>query len=336
MERKAHLLVGETPKTVNAVIFVHGITTELKPPEPVSNFYKPMWASLSSQITDFKATSWLPIFVTWGNVFPGDKRPFRPDQKLSIAEQKITLATLKNVRPMPGSAKRDLGWPVMRQDLAAIREKLLRGLSDAIYYTSSEGEEQVRKVVYGQVLGALKPFLKRGYTVRIHVIAHSLGNAVAHDFLYGIFNTRKTSDFLKMQSQIANRSHRKTFLGLRELAKGRGARVSFGSFSSMASPMPFFVVRKQKIVDLLARTGAGLDASQIGIKGKRGGLQWKIFYDKDDLLAFPTRNLYRDPHGAIGDYNVSTGWTPISAHKGYWKNSDVRRETAELLSRRRL
>jgi hypothetical protein len=335
MRKEARPSIEDPGMTVNAVIFIHGVTTEFKPPEPITRFYKPMWASIASQISDFKASSWLPIFVTWGNVFPGDKRPFRPDQKLSLAEQQTSLATQKKVQPMNG-AKRDFGWPVMRQDLMSIRNKLLRGLSDVIYYTSGEGEAHVRKVVYGQVLTALKPLLKKGYSVRLHVIAHSLGNAVAHDFLYSIFNTHKTPDFSKYQAKAADKIQRKTFLYLRELARGRAPRVSFGSFSSMASPIPIFVLRKQAIVERLSKRGATLDPAQIGIKEKRGGVQWKLFYDKDDLLAFPTRSLYKDPHGAIGDYHVSTGWLPVSAHMGYWGNEDVRRETAELLGRRRL
>jgi hypothetical protein len=321
-------------KAVNAVIFIHGITTELDPPNPVTKYYRPMWSAVSTMIPGFKPADWLPIFVQWGNVFAGDAPPFRPDQKLSLAERRITLATTENIRPLPGSAKLDFGWPGVRQLLTATRRRLSCGLTDAIYYASTEGEGHVRKIVYGQVLEALRPLLVAGCAVRLHVIAHSLGNAVAHDFLYGIFNSKKTSDF--SSGQVANRVHRKTFLDLRQMAKGSQARVTFGSFSSMASPMPFFVVRKQGMVDRLAKGGSSLDAAHIGIRGKQGGLRWKIFYDKDDLLGFPTRNLYQDPHGAIGDFNVSTGSMPIVAHRSYWGNAVVRRETAELLSRRQL
>ena len=320
-------------KKINAVIFIHGITTELDPPEPVGDLYQPMWKSLASHIPGFEATYWLPIFVKWGNVFPGDAKPFRPDQKLSLAEKQLSALTTKKVQALPGSTRLDTGWPGIRKNLEGVRDRLMRGLADGIYYSSAEGERHVRQVVYGQVLNALKPQLRAGYEVRLHIIAHSLGNAIAHDFLYGIFNSRKDPDFAK--GPVSNKAHRRTYRELRELSKGRGARVSFGSFSSMASPMPFFVVRNQSMVNLLAKKGR-LDASQIGIRVKQRDLQWKVFYDKYDLLAFPTRNLYRDPNGSIGDYNVSTGWLPLSAHLGYWGNKDVRRETAELLSRRRI
>jgi hypothetical protein len=320
-------------KKINAVIFIHGMTTEFKPPEPIAKFYKPMWESLVSKIPGFKSPQWQPIFVKWGNVFPGDSRPFRQDQKLSLAEQRTTLLASKNINPMPGSGRWDFGWPILRQHLEPLRFRVLRGLSDAMYYCSHDGERHVRKAVYGQVLERLSPLLRAGLSVRLHVIAHSLGNVVAHDFLYGIFNTRKRPDFAC--DKVSNKAHRRTYLDLRKLAKGPQPRVTFGSFSSMASPMPFFVVRKQKIVNLLAE-GKGLDAAQIGIDIGRDDLQWKIFYDKDDILGFPTRNLYENAGGAIGDYHVSTGWLPLAAHMNYWKNKDVLRETAELLGRRRL
>jgi hypothetical protein len=85
-------------------------------------------------------------------------------------------------------------------------------------------------------------------------------------------------------------------------------------------------MRKQAMVDKLFKH-QGLDPVDIGVVSS--GIQWKFFYDIDDLLGFASRNLY-SPNHAIMDIQVDSGDSPLNAHVGYWENDIVIRETAKL------
>ena len=75
--------------------------------------------------------------------------------------------------------------------------------------------------------------------------------------------------------------------------------------------------------------GSKLDPSAIGItSGDK--TRWKIFYDIDDILSFPTRNLF-DNNDGIMDIQVDTADRPDRAHDRYWENDRVIDEVAELL-----
>ena len=80
------------------------------------------------------------------------------------------------------------------------------------------------------------------------------------------------------------------------------------------------------MIDKLFNHG-GLDPADIGVVSS--GIQWKFFYDIDDVLGFASRNLY-SPNNAIMDIQVDSGDLPPSAHAGYWENEVVIRETAKL------
>jgi hypothetical protein len=153
-----------------------------------------------------------------------------------------------------------------------------------------------------------------------------LGVTVAHDFLYGLFGKPTQPDFL---GQAARREDSADYLIWRE--KAQASQLLLGSFTSMASQLPLFAVRKQAVVDLLAQ-GKVLDPSVIGIV-PNGQTQWLIVYDVDDPLGFATRELYGD-HPEVRQVQVDAGDTPLRAHTGYWRDGLVISETAQLIATR--
>jgi hypothetical protein len=174
--------------------------------------------------------------------------------------------------------------------------------------------------------------------VRLHLFGHSLGVTVAHDFLYGLFTEKSEPNFLtEGPKDLADRL--RTW---RE--KRRKHELSLGAFVSAASQLPLLVMRKQKLVDLLydakvassaGKPAIGIDPADIGVAAT-DRVQWKIFYDTDDLLGFATRGLYTladgKAHPAIADVQVNSGCEPLGAHTGYWTDETVIRETAELVA----
>ena len=110
--------------------------------------------------------------------------------------------------------------------------------------------------------------------------------------------------------------------------KRKAGDLLLGSKASAGGQLPLLMMRTQRVVDLLAANQL-LDAGVIGIR-PGDPPKWKIFYDPDDALGFPTRRLFRE-QAAIQEFEVETGWFPVRAHTEYWRNRRVQREIAQLI-----
>jgi hypothetical protein len=212
--------------------------------------------------------------------------------------------------------------PMVRALVVGLRESIVtRGLGDVLYYTSPQGECNVRKTVYKQVLDKLDRYLNEP-EVRLHLIGQSLGVTLTHDFLYGLFNPSYHPGF----TDQGDAEDVERFKLWRE--KARNKQLQLGSLTSAASQLPLFLMRKQELVNRLANEQL-IDAKNIGVLDSNR-IQWQLFYDVDDLLGFGTRRLYNCDR-AIKEYQVDTGDNPGDAHTAYWNNSFVAEKTAELL-----
>ena len=316
----------------HVLILIHGITPEATPRNHVDQ-YEQFWSALQEEQPALLAVIRKVVGVEWGNRVHDSAT--RPDERLSEAERSASELT-KTSRVQSHPSEHNVvhpgpfgDWnviPALRPLIRRLREELVQfGLADAVYYASQDGERAVRAAVYGQVLAALRE-LREAPEVSLHVVAHSLGVTVAHDFLYGLFGKPSQPDFL---GQAANRQDSADYLLWRERA--RASQLLLGSFTSMACQLPLFALRKQALVDLLAQ-GKVLDPSVIGLV-PNGQTQWLILYDVDDPLGFASRGLYGD-HPEMRQVQVDAGDTPLKAHTGYWRDELVIRETAQLIATR--
>lgn len=325
---------------VDFFVVIHGMTPEVEPADLKARGQR-FWERLKSREPVLR-TRFCPegkppdrcVFVQWGHEPPDMKpdAPRRDDEKLTRAQKRIyDRVSYDAVRTRPGPGNillsgfftQDRGLPFLGGGITRMKEEIiLRGFGDAVYYVSPEGEERVRRTVYSQVLGALEPFL--GQEVRLHVVAHSLGVTVAHDFLFGLFRPGHHPDFLDQAADAHDAQLYKTWR-----AAAQGGQLTVGSVVSMASQLPLFVMRKQGLVDLLF-AGGHLDPADIGVRND--AVRWLLFHDMDDLLGFPSRELY-GPKESLKEIQVDNG-LPWVAHSGYWENETVLRETAQLLVER--
>lgn len=317
---------------VNLAVFIHGMIPDKNPSDTTVEF-RTFWSDLCAFKPELQ--SLFPadqvVFVAWGQQPESAASRLRPDQKLTKAEQNVSeLVQYDNVKQRPsennvlmtGLFGRDYGMPGLRGILVNLREEIVQfGLADVIYYCSTDGEAQVRKVVYGDVLNALRKF-QDAEEVRLHVVGHSLGVTVSHDFLFGLFRAGHESDYL----QQAEKDHQEQYRFWRKRAEEGTLKV--GSFTSMASQLPLFVMRKHAMIDIFQSPEGRLNLDDIGIV--EPGVRWQIFYDVDDILGFASRDLYNDPEGHIRQVQVNTGFKD-DAHTDYTKNSDVIKSTAELM-----
>ena len=298
------------------------------------------------------------VAVEWGHY---DTRS-SPDEKINRAERFIAeKIDSKILAENPGIKNLNLlqniiNWPVghhyseiTRPYLHLLRQTiLLRGLGDAVYYCGEQGKIAVQVAVYAPILQRLEHYRReeRDTKIRLHIIAHSLGVTIATDFLYGLFSPtainfkndsekRQEPTLFMTEARDENLEHmRKEVINRYKFWRKRenASRLELGSIVSLASQLPLLLLSKQRVVDELfvERT---LSPSDIGIPEDTNQILWKIFYDIDDLLAFPTGCLYGD-HRAIKDYPIDSGNRPDTAHTNYWKSPVVHKEVAELLSRR--
>ncbi len=342
-------------KPVNLLVMVHGISPEPHPSAP-DDQYEQFWRSLLAADPSLEQQfSQGYIGVSWGRELPQESTPqlieLRPDQCLTRAQNFINQQTSyekmkasdggdpnNSLLKWNGQRGIDFPWftPAVRNLVGQLREDLLiRGVGDAIYYGSRDGELHIRRAVYGQVLSQLDGFWDDP-EVRLHVIGHSLGVTITHDFLYGLF----AADHRPGYCQQADDADVVRFERWR--AKAQTGELQLGSLTSFASQLPLFFMRKQVLVDQLA-AGQLLRADAIGLRpaglgGVAAGMesqvgmpvQWQLFYDVDDLLAFGTRRLY-DQQDGIREVQVDTGDSPAGAHAGYWEHPEVVEQTAALL-----
>jgi hypothetical protein len=343
---------------INVLIMIHGMSPETEVRSPFVSEgkfwgYDEFFAALADREPSlktlfpqkFQGLDGQPrhfIGVEWGHEIPRSPQPtvdnLREDQRLRRAQNFVNqrVAYDNQVKdPDPNNVTLRLfggtgiDFPnllVVRNLVVGLRESIVTcGLGDVVYYCSAEGEAAVRRTVYHQVLQQLDP-LQSEPEVRVHLIGQSLGVTLCHDFLHGLFNADSgyTPGFYA-QGEPDDVDRFKFWRH-----KAQNNELKLGSFTSTASQLPLFMMRKQKIVDLLAKQQP-IDARDMGIIDS-DKIQWQIFYDIDDLLGFGTRRLYNCP-SAIKEFQVDTGDNPGDAHTGYWQNTTVIRETAGLIAR---
>jgi hypothetical protein len=317
------------PNKVNVLVFVHGMTSDVAPSDPRSpgGTYDKFWKALQAQkpaLTNLFPNG--PILVEWGHQLSPTENPVREDHRITEVERFVNeQVAYHNIKEHPGPNNvltGDWGIPGVRQLVTSVREGVISfGLTDVIYYCSSDGETYVRAQVYNQVLVAMQPYVTEP-NVRIHLFGHSLGVTIVHDFLFGLFKKGHVSDFVEKYQGGGWASQE--FQKWRD--KAQNGELTLGGLACAASQLPLMVMRKQVMIDKLFNHER-LDPADIGVVSS--GIQWKFFYDIDDLLGFASRNLY-SPNNPIMDIQVDSGDLPQSAHVGYWENEVVIRETAKL------
>jgi hypothetical protein len=310
--------------------------------------YDPFWNALLDARPELgRRVDGAPIKVEWGHERPGEEPPVRDDHRLTLAEQfvldRVGYQNVERVHEPGNRLEPDMGVPGVHWAIGKIRESIvLFGLGDVVYYCSADGEARVRQQVYEQVLGRLQPYYEKG-PVRLHLFAHSLGVAIAHDFLFGLFNRDPAyvPGFVEDRQGSSEEQHRRFMQWRKKAQKGE---LQLGGFASAASQLPLLLLRSQRVVTTFyeAKRAAGADQKPVGLDARDIGIlqaeraQWTIFYDTDDLLGFPSRGLYTLPdgrtHPAVVDRQVNTGWEPLSAHVRYWQHPKVTEETANLFT----
>jgi hypothetical protein len=318
-----------TESPLEVVVAIHGMT-----PEHDKFDAREQYRQFFGALVDFepeierRVPKDRRVCVQWGHPIEGSVAT-DADELLTAAEERIAaLVDTQHTRnhPLPGDVvlhgiKAALGinpaMRLLRQDI------VVRGLGDVIYYISGDGERQVRRKVYDQVLSCISPLLEAGHHVRMHIFGHSLGCTIVHDFLFGLFSKNHKPDY---RLQAEDDASRRRFEIAHDAAGEK--RLTVGGVAMAASQLPITLLRSPELVKALA-AGHLLEPSRLGVGGK--GLQWIFLYDRGDPLGFPCRRLYLNTQ-EIADIEVDAGIFPKTAHGGYWTCPAVQEATARLFA----
>ena len=323
--------------------------TLAKEPKTHDDLYDPFLKALYKKSPELKSRFGKPCKIEYGHEPP--KGTLRDDQKLLAAqnqiEEKISHKSLKQTMPQQFSVVPfyvEVIGNLLRKPISFVRDDVFtHGFTDAIYYASTDGERAVRNSIYTKVLGELEE-AKKDNDVRLHVVAHSLGATVMFDFLYGLFapdenypedkdneKLNHKPDFFRENINDEKMGHYAEcydYWRQRSTCPNKKGTLKLASFSTFGGQLPFFLMRKQKLVDML-HNKESLDVSVIGVEPNNSAM-WKVFYDVNDILGYPVKGLFGNPV-AIQEFHIGTTWNIFKAHDWYWKHPKVISEIGKLL-----
>lgn len=205
-------------------------------------------------------------------------------------------------------AQADLDWLRLR------REVVVGGLGDAIAYLGTANTESIYyRAIHGRLEAALRGLqeqLAAGAEAPVVIIAHSLGCAIASNYLWDA------------------QQHTAWACGDTPLTRGE----TVASLVTMGCNLPLLSLALPPS-ELRAVTvpGAGAERAFRNKREFRRHAGWFNFYDPDDLLGFPLKLMSHSYQDAVrADIAVNTG--PIwAAHTGYWTDNEVTIRVARRL-----
>jgi len=201
-------------------------------------------------------------------------------------------------------------------------------LGDVIAYVS-EDVNFIRRTVWKQIWQDLKRPLEQGATYSI--IAHSLGAAIAFDYLFHLFHPEKPDDFSFIPkpdpaARPEDKNLEEITLSPEEIKR---LREQFRHFFTMGSPIGLFMMRKGS----LWMEGEPFAKLYNPVRGE--GRSWHNFWDSEDAIAYPLAELFkRNPENdnqILEDIPVETGFLIFDSHTRYWDNRDVAQKIANVI-----
>jgi hypothetical protein len=199
--------------------------------------------------------------------------------------------------------------------LRALRKFLTFFLGDVVAYVS-EDVNFIRRTVWQQMWEKLEIPLKEE-NATYSIIAHSLGSAIAFDYLFSLF--KKNELFVPEPKPNITPEE----IGL--------LQDQFRHLFTFGSPIGLFMMQKGSLWD------DEEPFSTIYNPVRSQGRVWRNFYDRDDLIAYPLAQLFSlnqqdNQDCQLEDISVETGFLVFDAHTNYWQNQKLAREIIKVIA----
>lgn len=140
------------------------------------------------------------------------------------------------------------------------------------------------------------------------IMAHSFGSVIMSNYIYDQQNKAASSNFESF----------KTLAGV----------ITF------ASPLSIYSAQGGDFSKPISKVGSALE------EGLKDRVKWLNFYDKDDVVAYPLKNVNEaynlavDEDSEINVGSAATSWNP-ACHTGYWEDKDFIKPVAKYLGEMR-
>jgi len=232
-----------------------------------------------------------------------DTAPEAPDDALAFApvHWAPVLQSAQHELTRRVQSEHDLDWD-------RLRSVIISFLGDGIAYEPTPHNRAVYDAVHGVMAEALhRAAAEAASDAPLCVIAHSLGSVVASNYLYDLSKPELVSDEVRMH------------MGHTPLERGE----TFTHFFSLGSPLALWALRHGDFGCPLEVPSQMLTAHHPNLTGG-----WLNFFDRDDVIAHPLRQLNDAYAGAVTeDVEVNAGsllesTTPLS-HNGYATDREV-------------
>lgn len=218
-------------------------------------------------------------------------------------------------------------WKNLRQggemDFIALRHFLIDFAADAIAYQPTPKDRAIYDGIHLIFAETLKKLAqKAGEAAPLCVIAHSLGSAIASNYIYDL-QIHPTRSIISDPVRDA--------IGENPLERGETLTLLY----TLGSPIAIWSLRyKEPEFGVPIAVPAPLLGKHHAVLVDKA--EWLNFYDRDDVLGYPlepVNDLYK---AVVKDRPINAGgflssWNPIS-HIRYWTDKDVLKPIAESLA----
>ncbi len=301
------------------LIFVNGMTPNFDSHDWKAEYLQ-FWQGVLKERPSLGATldeSSL-VFVQWGHPKSSDETGIKSE--LQKAQKYIWESQAK-----PKSwFTRTLDWisSGLGYSQKAKLNHFLTGLGDVLWANTSRGKKYIR-------MDFLEAMMEAGIVAneptQLHLISHSYGVTLCFDFIRDLFSNESIDEEERGGEMTGD--YKRYWESLRRAVGA--SQLKLGSFAGMASQLPMSITRHPRMLTSLANRSR-IDLQCMGLATDETKTKVKFFYDPEDLLGFQSAPLFSESI-ALKDIRVNTGLLPIKAHNGYWFNSTVHKEYAQLL-----
>ncbi|MBH5316194.1 chemotaxis protein [Paenibacillus sp. GSMTC-2017] len=187
-----------------------------------------------------------------------------------------------------------------------LRRFVIHYLADAVAYQPVEYPSQNYEAVHKTISQALNRLSDQaGPKAPLCVIAHSLGGVIASNYFYDLqMTSRKESMIIDPLSALE-----------------RGETLTH--FFTLGTTLPLWSLRYRNFNQPVSVPSPLLRAHYAKVSGG-----WTNFYDKNDILGYPLRNIdpmyelavKEDVEVKVGDWKTS--WNPL-CHSGYFMSKSI-------------
>lgn len=170
------------------------------------------------------------------------------------------------------------------------------------------------QAIHGRISDSMKKLAAHHHvdpdSTPVVLLAHSFGSVIMSHYIQDL-NQAKNDE---KNRQLSNLERFETLAGI----------ITCGS------PLAIYDSLTERLPSPINKSGKALDthlAEQV---------KWLNFYDKDDIVAYPMKNINQAYKDAVTeDYEINVGsaatsWNP-ACHTGYWEDKDFYRPVADYL-----